>query len=271
MYFLSAAFREDGDPYSKAEEVPFNKESSLPGNTSVPSTTWRSPSLGERSHNALHDWRDNTSDGRSRSSTMGWSEPPKELHSEWESKLANLSETKDETKWRISEDPILKRQPPGIMDREQEARKALQPSPEELILYYKDPQGRIQGPFNGVDLISWFENGYFGLDLLVCPSPNDLPWLPLGDVMPHLRAKAGPPPGFTMPKQNEYADTSSRPNFGSFGKLHTTVNEIDVLRDEPRHRHGSMTEADNRFLESLMSGNMSSSSLEKFASEGWFC
>lgn len=267
--FKSEVFREDGDAYRKAEEVPIYRESSLPGNPSVPATTWRTPPLGERSHNTLHDWREITNDGRSRSSNMGWTDSSKELTNEWESNLANPSGTKDESKWQTSEDPILQRQPSGVMDKEQEARRAPQSSPEELVLYYKDPQGRIQGPFSGTDIISWFEGGYFGLDLRVSLSPSGLSWSSLGDVMPHLRAKAGPPPGFTVPKQNEVADAPSKPNLSSFGNLHTGLNEIDVMRSEPRHRHGSTTEAENRFLESLMSGNMSSSSLEKFAlSEG---
>ncbi|XP_040997643.1 protein ESSENTIAL FOR POTEXVIRUS ACCUMULATION 1-like [Juglans microcarpa x Juglans regia] len=257
--FRAEASREY-DSFSKTEDVPINRESSLPGNPSIAATAWQFPSQGERSHNVLHD-------GRSRSSELGWSDPPKELNNERERKLANLSENKDKSKWQTIEDPILQRQPSGVMEMEQETRKSPQPSPEDLTMFYKDPQGRIQGPFIGSDIISWFEGGYFGLDLPVCPSPNDMPWLPLGDVMPHLRAKAGPPPGFNLPKQNEFADASGRPNFGGFGKLQTGLTELDVLRSEPRQRHGSMTEAENRFLESLMSGNnMSSSTLEKLAS-----
>ena len=279
LYSLSAGFREDSDAYRKVEDVPIYRESSLPGNSSVPATTWRAPPLGGRSHNTLHDWREITNDGRSRSSDMGWSDSSKEPNNDWESNLGNPSETKDETKWQSREDPILKRQLSGVMDKEHEARKAAQSSPEELVLYYKDPQGRIQGPFSGSDIISWFENGYFGLDLPVSISPSDLPWSSLGDVMPHLRAKAGPPPGFTAPKQNEFADASSRPNFSTLGNLHTGLNEIEIMRSEPRQRQGqgqvqgqgSTTEAENRFLESLMSGSMSSSPLEKFAfSEGLF-
>ncbi|KAL4649920.1 hypothetical protein ACB092_01G049300 [Castanea dentata] len=273
--FKAEGFREDSDAYRKVEDVPIYRESSLPGNSSVPATTWRAPLLGERSHNTLHDWREITNDGRSRSSDMGWSDSSKEPTNDWESNLGNPSETKDETKWQSREDPMLKRQLSGVMDKEHEARKAAQSSPEELVLYYKDPQGRIQGPFSGSDIITWFENGYFGLDLPVSISPNDLPWSSLGDVMPHLRAKAGPPPGFTAPKQNEFADASSRPNFSTFGNLHTGLNEIDIMRSEPRQRQGqgqgqgSTTEAENRFLESLMSGSMSSSPLEKFGfSEG---
>ncbi|XP_009792710.1 protein ESSENTIAL FOR POTEXVIRUS ACCUMULATION 1-like isoform X2 [Nicotiana sylvestris] len=61
--------------------------------------------------------------------------------------------------------------------------------PEELSLYYCDPQGEIQGPFLGVDIISWFEQGFFGTDLLVRVegAPEDSPFYELGDVMPHLK------------------------------------------------------------------------------------
>ncbi|XP_027097152.2 uncharacterized protein [Coffea arabica] len=62
--------------------------------------------------------------------------------------------------------------------------------PEELSLYYCDPQGEIQGPFLGVDIISWFEQGFFGTDLPVrlADAPEDSPFFELGDVMPHLKA-----------------------------------------------------------------------------------
>ncbi|XP_043723699.1 uncharacterized protein LOC122670781 isoform X2 [Telopea speciosissima] len=66
-------------------------------------------------------------------------------------------------------------------------------SPEELSLYYCDPQGEIQGPFLGVDIISWFEQGFFGADLPVClsDSPEGTPFQELGEVMPHLKTKVG--------------------------------------------------------------------------------
>ncbi|RZS23975.1 hypothetical protein BHM03_00056991, partial [Ensete ventricosum] len=62
-------------------------------------------------------------------------------------------------------------------------------SPEELSLYYQDPQGDIQGPFLGVDIISWFEQGFFDTDLPVCLSdaPEGTPFQPLGELMPHLK------------------------------------------------------------------------------------
>ncbi|KAI3731401.1 hypothetical protein L1987_62589 [Smallanthus sonchifolius] len=60
--------------------------------------------------------------------------------------------------------------------------------PEELSLYYRDPQGETQGPFLGIDIISWFEQGFFGADLpvRVADAPDGAPFLELGVVMPHL-------------------------------------------------------------------------------------
>ncbi|XP_019180358.1 PREDICTED: uncharacterized protein LOC109175542 isoform X2 [Ipomoea nil] len=65
--------------------------------------------------------------------------------------------------------------------------------PEELSMFYCDPQGEIQGPFLGVDIISWFEQGFFGSDLPVrlVDAPEDSPFEELGDVMPHLRVRDG--------------------------------------------------------------------------------
>lgn len=64
--------------------------------------------------------------------------------------------------------------------------------PEELSLYYLDPQGEIQGPFLGIDIIRWFEQGYYGTELLVCLSdaPVGSPFQELADVMPHLRNRS---------------------------------------------------------------------------------
>ncbi|CAK9171921.1 unnamed protein product [Ilex paraguariensis] len=65
--------------------------------------------------------------------------------------------------------------------------------PEELSLFYRDPQGEIQGPFLGVDIISWFEQGFFGTDLPVrlADAPEEIPFQDLGEVMPHLIVKCG--------------------------------------------------------------------------------
>lgn len=63
--------------------------------------------------------------------------------------------------------------------------------PGELSLYYLDPQGEIQGPFLGLDIISWFEQGFFGADLPVrlADAPEETPFQDLGVVMPHLNGK----------------------------------------------------------------------------------
>lgn len=63
--------------------------------------------------------------------------------------------------------------------------------PEQLVLYYIDPQGATQGPFLGADIISWFEQGFFGIDLPVrlADAPEGTPFQDLVEVMPHLKAK----------------------------------------------------------------------------------
>ncbi|KAM5564855.1 protein ESSENTIAL FOR POTEXVIRUS ACCUMULATION 1 [Rosa sericea] len=270
--FRAEALRDDGGPFRKAEEAPSSRELSMPGGVNAHSgTPWRAPSQVERSNTVFHDWQEIPRDMKSGTPpAMTWSQRQKDLNNDWESNLADPSYTRNDAKWKTSEDPIIRRQLSGVLDREQEVRKPQQPSPEELQLYYKDPHGVIQGPFSGDDIIGWFEAGYFGIDLQVrvASAPNDSPFSSLGDVMPHLRAKARPPPGFSAPK-NEVMDTSSRPNFGNVGKIHAGLSEADIARNDPRLKQSSITEAENRFLESLMSGNTSGSTHQKFPfSEG---
>ncbi|KAM3713262.1 hypothetical protein ACJW30_01G243300 [Castanea mollissima] len=64
--------------------------------------------------------------------------------------------------------------------------------PEEWSLYYLDPQGETQGPFLGVDIIKWFEQGYYGPDLPVrlSDAPDGSSFQELGSVMPHLRFRS---------------------------------------------------------------------------------
>ncbi|VVA92403.1 unnamed protein product [Arabis nemorensis] len=61
--------------------------------------------------------------------------------------------------------------------------------PEELTFLYIDPQGVIQGPFIGSDIISWFEQGFFGTDLQVrlANAPEGTPFQDLGWVMQYLK------------------------------------------------------------------------------------
>ncbi|KAH9758670.1 protein ESSENTIAL FOR POTEXVIRUS ACCUMULATION 1 [Citrus sinensis] len=246
--FRTEASKEDSTPYRRPE-VPINREASMQENNSVQSgTPWRTSSLGESSYVGSYGQRDIPSDIRAKSPDMAWSQLQKDTTKQWEGDMAKSLYSRDEAKWQTSEDPVIKRQSSIVMDREQESRKISQPTPEELVLYYKDPQGEIQGPFRGIDIIGWFEAGYFGIDLLVrlAGASNDSPFSLLGDVMPHLRAKARPPPGFNVPKHNE-TDALNRPNYSGF----------DVMRNETRHKESSAMEAENRFLESLMAGNMS--------------
>ncbi|CAN1126929.1 Protein ESSENTIAL FOR POTEXVIRUS ACCUMULATION 1 [Linum perenne] len=247
---------EDIGPYRKTEEVPVSRDLSLQGNNSAPyAAPWRSPSLGERLHASSHERRDIPDN-------INWSSSHKDTNTQWESNFVSQSYSKDQLKRQTGEDPVLKRQLSAVLDREQEAKKHSQQSPENLILYYKDPQGAVQGPFSGGDIIGWFEAGYFGIELQVriATASLDMPFAALGDVMPHLRAKARPPPGFAAPKQNEMSEVASKPTFGSFGHANTGVSEVDALRNEPRLKTGSTTEAENRFLESLMAGNMANTS-----------
>lgn len=255
IYCFFIVSKEDSTPYRRPE-VPINREASMQENNSVQSgTPWRTSSLGESSYVGSYGQRDIPSDIRAKSPDMAWSQLQKDTTKQWEGDMAKSLYSRDEAKWQTSEDPVIKRQSSIVMDREQESRKISQPTPEELVLYYKDPQGEIQGPFRGIDIIGWFEAGYFGIDLLVrlAGASNDSPFSLLGDVMPHLRAKARPPPGFNVPKHNE-TDALNRPNYSGF----------DVMRNETRHKESSAMEAENRFLESLMAGNMSN------IPQGWF-
>ncbi|KAL1353723.1 protein ESSENTIAL FOR POTEXVIRUS ACCUMULATION 1-like isoform X1 [Arachis hypogaea] len=245
---------EDGDINRVTDEVPNNKDLSVEGNISAHHGVARRTMPGGEhgTTTLLHDNSDATNGVRSRI-------------------LDYSSDPRDVGKWQSSEDSILKRQLSGILDSELGSRRVVQTPPEELSLLYKDPKGQIQGPFKGIDIIGWFESGYFGIDLPVRldNSAADSPWLPLGDVMPHLRAKARPPPGFSAPKPNDFTDIPGRQNSAPFGNTLAGLSEFETLRSDPRLRQTSATEAENRFLESLMSGNKGSPPLESLAlSEG---
>ncbi|KAF5746407.1 hypothetical protein HS088_TW06G00578 [Tripterygium wilfordii] len=60
--------------------------------------------------------------------------------------------------------------------------------PEELSLYYIDPQGNTQGPFSVADITLWFEEGFFGTDLPVrfADAPEGTPFQELCVILPHL-------------------------------------------------------------------------------------
>ncbi|CAA7393667.1 unnamed protein product [Spirodela intermedia] len=188
----------------------------------------------------------------------------------------------------ISRDMRFRRQSSEMLDTERETGKLLphsdslisgdkgigrrfqrQSSPEELILFYKDPQGLVQGPFSGTDLIGWFEAGYFGLDLQVRPAgaPADAPFSLLGDVIPQLQMKARPPPGFAAHKQTENVDTLVGGKLVAQGNIHGGLSALEFNSGQ-RNPYESSTEAENRFLESLMSGNVTAQAKSFPFSEG---
>lgn len=254
LYFSASR---DDNSYSKSDDVPISRESTSQGLSSIhQGGAWRSFSFAERLNSVSHDRREMNPDISSKVNDINWSESQRDLNVERERRLVDQSYTRLEgSKWPVADDSSMKsHHPSAILDKEQEIQKILQCAPEDLLLVYKDPQGKTQGPFSGGDIIGWFESGYFGLDLQVrLASALDSPFRLLGDVMPHLRAKARPPPGFGASKPSEVTDAANRLNFSNYGKLHG----------------GSATEAENRFLESLMSSNMSSNSLDiSVASEG---
>ncbi|KAK1276349.1 Zinc finger CCCH domain-containing protein 19 [Acorus gramineus] len=265
----STANLKEGSVHYKVDEM-VPKEASM----------WRSQSVDEQ--RSLHDWKDLPPEVRSRSSVIGWSHSQKdqEIDKKTESvfpssyyndevNLQNEGSLRSDR--RIDSD--ITRRSSEILDQEREALSNFQPqsSPEDLSYYYKDPQGKVQGPFSGSDLIGWFEAGYFGIDLQVrvASAPPDRPFSQLGDAMPHLRMKARPPPGFNNPKQNEALEVTSRAQIGDVGTICAGLGEVDLMKNDQRSRHLNATETENRFLESLMSGQISSPPLEKlYMSEG---
>ncbi|CAK9211706.1 unnamed protein product [Sphagnum troendelagicum] len=97
---------------------------------------------------------------------------------------------------------------------------------EELSLFYTDPQGEVQGPFTGADIVGWFEGGFFNVDLPVrlADVPEDSPFLPLGTIMPHLKPKARVPPGFDALKQSDETGDA-----GDAGDAFVTKGEVDSV------------------------------------------
>ncbi|CAH2046723.1 unnamed protein product [Thlaspi arvense] len=259
---MFAVSHEGYAPFRKGNEVPVRemKELGMQGNNHVQSP-WRQPSAGERPSRISHDWNDPSADMRLKSSDNVWSHHKDSINHSG-GNVMSLPQSKGESRWQMGEDPALRRQPSLVFDREREVRKLMPSTPEELSLYYKDPQGLVQGPFSGTDIIGWFEAGYFGIDLLVRPAsaPNDSPFSVLGDVMPHLRAKSGPPPGFTGAKPNEFIDAPVTPAFPGVGKVHSGMGETEMLQNDMRYKHVGGTVAENRFIESLMSGSLNNSS-----------
>lgn len=129
-------------------------------------------------------------------------------------------ETKDGPSGKpgVADDPVLRHQGPGGVGGVEPAKESHAPistesqfgqeislqqvAPEDLCLLYTDPQGEVQGPFLGVDIIGWFEAGFFGLELPVrlMDAPEGTPFSPLENIMPHLKPAVKVPPGFNSLK-----------------------------------------------------------------------
>ncbi|URD94718.1 GYF domain, partial [Musa troglodytarum] len=107
---------------------------------------------------------------------------------------------------------------------------------EELSLLYQDPQGEIQGPFLGVDIISWFEQGFFGTDLPVCLSdaPEGTPFQPLGEIMPHLKL--------------ETHTISDAPSAEKFEAVDITRGNLDACVSSSHSNGSFMTNGQQRVL-----------------------
>ncbi|KAG0456871.1 hypothetical protein HPP92_024659 [Vanilla planifolia] len=156
-------------------------------------TPLSSQSFGEQSLRASNDER--YSEAVSISSDLDWLHSQKEVEVAPVGNNAALSYLKDAWRWQNScsshseinvTEPSFRRQTSNIVEQEKDGsvlhghgdsftqrvksgdtKLSQSLSPENLRLCYKDPQGHIQGPFSGSDLIGWFEAGYFGIDLQV--------------------------------------------------------------------------------------------------------
>ncbi|KAL2320331.1 hypothetical protein Fmac_029300 [Flemingia macrophylla] len=103
---------------------------------------------------------------------------------------------------------------------------------EELTLCYLDPQGEIQGPFLGIDIILWFEQGFFGMDLPVrlSDAPDGSPFHELGDIMPHLKVKSGLGSSSNRVIQSEPSDAIGR---NLKVDVHNFDYDVSVSDDQP--------------------------------------
>ncbi|MQL93878.1 hypothetical protein Taro_026530, partial [Colocasia esculenta] len=279
---VNEVLRTEGANLRKGDETAV-RESALECLSSQHAIPWRPQSIGE-----CTGFSDDT---RPKASDISWLHPQKVEGAKRMSTVSDISvqksyPTHEGLQSEMGRDLGLKRQPSEISDRERDTNMMLghggffpssdsiasrkfqpQPSPEELLFHYRDPHGQIQGPFSGSDLVGWFEAGYFGIDLQVrlADAPPDAPFLLLGDVMPHLRMKARPPPGFGVHKQVEAMNGPAVGKLVGQGNVHST--ELENAISGQRKWHSSATEVENRFLESLMSRGMGSSVGSSF-SEG---
>ncbi|RRT35083.1 hypothetical protein B296_00039841 [Ensete ventricosum] len=133
-----------------------------------------------------------------------------------------------------------------------------------------DPQGDIQGPFLGADIISWFEQGFFGTDLPVCLSddPDGTPFQPLGEVMPHLKLEFHSGPDICSGEKSETLDAtrsdleSCIPSSHDTGVFSTPNNQKGALSSDSLDHHVKYDVPESEAFTDLNKNSLSFASLE---------
>ncbi|KAK8967757.1 hypothetical protein KSP40_PGU012834 [Platanthera guangdongensis] len=232
---------------------------------------WRSESE-DISRWSSADLADNPAAFEARSSEVSWSHLLDDGKIETSENRSNPKRYASEISAREESARIFLAQKDSPSSKVNPASRNFEPNPppEGLSLCYRDPHGRVQGPFSESDLIGWFEAGYFGIDLEVRPSdaPPNNPFLLLGDVIPQLRSKLSPPPGFCAANPSEIQDIPDREKCGS--SAFDTFSGIVHRPSKSMQRSEVLvsTEA-HRIMESLSTTNLSSTIESR--SEGMLC
>ncbi|GLJ30004.1 hypothetical protein SUGI_0593180 [Cryptomeria japonica] len=267
---------------SKNEELHHkHRDDSSQGSATHISGPWRSGAAAEEIQGSLHDWQDIKSEIPSQESNANnavWPRSGANRDYDHERNAPGTvvsTSSEDGMRWHLHEalqvDTRRLKHHPSMgsnrmlategtyVDREKvAAREGIRHiPPEELSLFYKDPQGDIQGPFSGADMIGWYEAGYFGIDLPVRPesAPVDVPFKCLGDVMPHLRMKAKAPPGFGIPKLGDATDVTIANKFSIHAKGQGNIIDsgFELSQNEQKGKMDTL-KAEKSFMESLING-----------------
>lgn len=106
---------------------------------------------------------------------------------------------------------------------------------------YRDPQGKIQGPFSSNEMFDWYANGYFTVDLLVKRIPDDK-FIKLGDLIQNCNGvpfSSSPPqqPTTAFPFSGQNEPTSGSSLFFPSSLPNAALNQS---QQPPVTPHGSM-------------------------------
>ena len=96
-----------------------------------------------------------------------------------------------------------------------------------------------------MDIICWFELGYFGLDLPVrlVDAPEDAQFAPLGDIMPQLKIKT------ETPWEYDAAEHTNREEIINEASLMLKSSVVEASQETIRHVEGDQN-ASRHFAES---------------------